>query len=104
MRQSQISELEDVNNRSYKVSTLKRIAKALDLMLVVRFEEFGKVLPDMGKLDPEHLGRTSFKDDPVFSQRTDAMTDESAALSTKATLGRVLDGSARFSRDVSNVA
>ncbi len=74
MRQSQISELEDVNNRSWKVSTLKKLAKAFDLVLVVRFEEFGKVLPDIGRLDRQHLERSSFKDDPVFRLHTDETT------------------------------
>src|SRR5688572_5007648 len=46
MKQSQVSELEDVNNRSWKVRTLKKLAWAFDLVLVVRFEPFGKVLPD----------------------------------------------------------
>jgi transcriptional regulator with XRE-family HTH domain len=68
MRQSQISDLEDVNNRGWKVRTLKKLAKAFDLVLVVRFEEFGKVLPDIGRLDREHLERASFGDDPVFQR------------------------------------
>jgi transcriptional regulator with XRE-family HTH domain len=68
MKQSQISRLEDVNNSSWTVSTLKRIAKALDLVLVIRFESFGKLLPDIETFGRSALERPSFKDDPVFAQ------------------------------------
>lgn len=67
MHQSQIVTYEDVNNSSWTLRTLKKIAKAFDLVLVVRFESFGKVLPDIGHLEREHLTRESFTDDPVFN-------------------------------------
>ncbi len=102
MKQSQISELEDVNNRSWKVRTLKKLAKAFDLVLVVRFEQFGRVLPDIGNLDRKHLERVGFEDDPVFS-KGDEIVATSKPVSVNAIMGRVLDGAARFG-DVSNVA
>jgi transcriptional regulator with XRE-family HTH domain len=110
MRQSQISELEDVNNRSWKVRTLKKLAKAFDLVLVVRFEEFGKVLPDIGRLDREHLQRASFKDDPAFSrhgddQTTIAKVSTGTIAATATASGRVLNAYARFGKgDIQNVA
>lgn len=106
MRQSQISVLEDVNNRSWKVSTLKRLAKAFDLALVVRFEEFGSILPDIGRLDREHLRRAAFKDDQVFHAESQPRLEplDTGAL-TQPKTARVLNATARFAKeDVLNVA
>jgi transcriptional regulator with XRE-family HTH domain len=66
MKQSQISPMEDVNHTSWKISTLKKIAKAFDLVLVVRFESFGAVLPDIERFARESLERPSFDADAVF--------------------------------------
>ena len=60
MKQSQISELEDVNHQGWKVRTLKKLAKAFDLALVVRFEPFGRVLDDIVGFDRQHLQRDTF--------------------------------------------
>lgn len=68
MRQSQISAMEDVNHSSWKVSTLKKLAKALDLVLVVRFESFGSILPEIDKFGRASLERVAFAADPVFSE------------------------------------
>ena len=104
MKQSQISELENVNNRSWKVRTLKKLGKAFDLVLVVRFEEFGRVLPDIGKLDRQHLERAAFKDDPVFRDPAKVEPTPSDRITASAKTGRVLNAYAKFSGDVSNVA
>jgi transcriptional regulator with XRE-family HTH domain len=104
MKQSQISELEDVNNRSWKVRTLKKLARAFDLVLIVRFEQFGRVLPDIGKLDREHLERAGFEDDPVFCRTDEINAAPSNAISASAKVGRVLNAYAKFGKDVSNVA
>lgn len=104
MRQSQISELEDVNNRSWKVRTLKKLARAFDLVLVVRFEEFGTVLPDIGKLDRKHLERAPFKEDPVFRRETVDRVPPTAGINEVANVGRVLNASARFGKDIPHVA
>jgi transcriptional regulator with XRE-family HTH domain len=106
MRQSQISELEDVNNRSWKVRTLKKLAKAFDLVLVVRFEPFGKVLPDIGHLERAKLERPSYKDDPAFSHQP-ALIENEAEAPIRQHVATVLNASGRFggfSQDVSNVA
>jgi len=64
--QSQISKFEDVDNSSWQGRTLKKVAKAFDLRLVVRFESFGTALADIESLNRRELERPSFKDDPVF--------------------------------------
>jgi transcriptional regulator with XRE-family HTH domain len=106
MGQSQISVLEDVNTRSWKVSTLKKLAKAFDLVLIVRFEEFGKMLPDIGHLDRERLRRAAFTNDVVFQgehRSPNALADLNKF--DQPQTARVLNATARFAKeDVPNVA
>jgi len=67
MKQSRISAMEQASYSSWSIRTLRRIAKAFDVALVVRFESFGRLLdyvtaPDKRKA----LERPSFPDDPAF--------------------------------------
>lgn len=98
MHQSQICTLEDVNNASWKVRTLKKIAKAFDLVLVVRFEAFGKVLPDIGHLERERLARVSFENDPVFNNNAVATASIDEPQEDRP-IARVLAASAKFSQE-----
>lgn len=66
MKQSQVSRLENVDNSGWQVRTLKRLADAFDVALVVRFESFGKVLPEIIDFSRSALQRPSFLDDPAF--------------------------------------
>ncbi|HYW72221.1 MAG TPA: helix-turn-helix transcriptional regulator [Pyrinomonadaceae bacterium] len=68
MRQERISVLEDVNYDSWSVKTLKRLAKAFDLRLTIKFESFGSFLKDFENFDRESLRRPSFEDDPAFKE------------------------------------
>lgn len=76
LKQSQISAFEDVNNSSWTIRTLKKLAKAFDLVLVVKFESFGKVLPDIESLNRPALQKASFNDDPVFAQQEEEQPSE----------------------------
>lgn len=67
LKQSQISAFEDVDNSSWTVRTLKKLAKAFDLVLVVKFESYGNVLPDIDAFGRSALERPSFEEDPVFA-------------------------------------
>lgn len=66
MKQSRISALENVNYSSWSIRTLRRLAAAFDLVLVVRFESFGAVLNDIADFKRETLERPSFEEDPAF--------------------------------------
>lgn len=66
MRQSRISAMEDVNYSSWNVRTLKRLARALDLALIVKFESFGGLIGETTRLDRDRLERASFSEDPFF--------------------------------------
>jgi len=70
MKQSRISELEDVSH-AY-LTTLKRIAKALDVALIVKFESFGKILKEIDDYAPEHLGRPSYDEENLAEESTTA--------------------------------
>jgi len=66
MKQERISVLEDVNYSSWTASVLRRIAKAYDLRLSIKFESFGSYLDEFENFRREALLRPSFKDDPAF--------------------------------------
>lgn len=69
MKQSQISPMEDVNHGSWKIRTLRRLGRAFDLVLVVRFETFGSALREIDKFSRESLERSSFEKDQIFHQQ-----------------------------------
>jgi transcriptional regulator with XRE-family HTH domain len=68
MRQERISVLEDVNYEAWSVRTLKRLARAFDLRLSIKFESFGSFLTEFDQFRRETLTRPSFEDDPAFSE------------------------------------
>lgn len=66
MKQERISVLEDVNYEAWTANVLKRIAKAFDLRLSIKFESFGLLLSTLEiKFSPllsvsyKHAQRTS---------------------------------------------
>lgn len=66
MMQARISVLENVNYSAWSISTLRRIARALGVRLNVSFEEFGTLIPELGKFDRESLQRRALSKDPIF--------------------------------------
>lgn len=66
MKQSRIAALEDVNYASWTISTLKKLARAFDLALTVRFDSFGCKLDELLSFSRRALERTSFEYDPAF--------------------------------------
>jgi len=58
MLQPRIPILENVNNSSLSLETLRKLARAFDLVLCVSFENFGRALPLINRLDKESLRRT----------------------------------------------
>ena len=97
VRQSQISRWENANNSSWQIRTLKRLGAALDLVLVVKFESFGKVLPDIESFGRSALERPSFVDDPVFNeidQESETLEPSiGPAFARQVSVGTVLTGS-----------
>lgn len=66
--QSQISAMEGIDFRSWKISTLLQLAEAFDLALTVKFESFGQFLEDSLHVDRESLERPSFDQDPALGE------------------------------------
>ncbi len=64
--QSQISAMEQIDYRSWKISTLRQLARAFDLALVVKFESFGRFLDDVLPVERAVLERPSFEVDPAM--------------------------------------
>lgn len=67
MEQSRISIMEKEGYASRSVRTLRRLAKAFDLPLVIRFESWANFLAGVTKLGRRDLNRPSFDEDPVFN-------------------------------------
>lgn len=65
-KQPGIARLENVNYDSWKVETLRKIARALGVRLSIRFEEFG-TLPREIQTFKDRLTPRPFQDDPVFA-------------------------------------
>jgi transcriptional regulator with XRE-family HTH domain len=67
-KQSGVARLENVNYSSWKVETLRKIARALKVRLKITFEEWGTLPADIESFNREALIRAPFDRDPVFSQ------------------------------------
>jgi transcriptional regulator with XRE-family HTH domain len=64
--QGGVSTFESTEYSSWSINTLKKMAAALDLALVVRFASFGEILDRITGFSREALEKPSFKNDPVF--------------------------------------
>lgn len=67
MKQSRISALEDPSYESMTLSTLRRIAAAFDVALVVKFVRFSELLEWRTSLLPEEIAVPPFDDDALSS-------------------------------------
>ena len=66
-KQSGISRLENVNYSSWKVETLRKLARALGVRLRISFEEFGTLILEIETFD-KNLAPRRFEDDPTFKE------------------------------------
>ena len=66
--QATLSRLENPDYRRYTLSTLKRLASALDVALAVRFAPFSELADWAASLSAEDLAVPSFANDPGLSQ------------------------------------
>lgn len=69
MKQPTISRIENVNYSSWSINTLRKIAEAFDLTLLVTFESFGTRLKDISRFSRKALEKHSFEEDPVFKEK-----------------------------------
>jgi transcriptional regulator with XRE-family HTH domain len=72
MTQEGISRLESLNYGRFTLTTLKRLASAFDVALVVRFEPFGRLVDWAANMSPEDLAVPAFTHDPGVAVDTTA--------------------------------
>jgi hypothetical protein len=77
MHQERISQIEDPNYGKLSLSTLKRIASAFDVGLVVRFVPFSELAEWELSLSSESLKVSSFNEDKYF-QKTESPEAENS--------------------------
>jgi transcriptional regulator with XRE-family HTH domain len=68
MAQETISRIEDPNYGKLTLKTLKRLASAFDVALMVRFISFSELVEWELHLTPQSLEATSFENDPYFNE------------------------------------
>jgi len=67
-----ISALENVHYTSWSLRTLKKLARAFDVALIVKFESFGKALDEVTGFSEESLAVPPFAKDPAFPSKRPA--------------------------------
>ncbi len=66
-KQSGISRLQNRDYSSWKVETLRKLARAFGVRLRISFEEFGTLAEDLSDFQNSRLVPNKFEDDPVFA-------------------------------------
>ena len=70
MTQEGVSRLENLDYGKYTLTTLKRLASAFDVALVVRFEPFSRLVDWAVNLSPQDMEVPDFDHDPGFARGT----------------------------------
>jgi transcriptional regulator with XRE-family HTH domain len=65
MKQARISVLEDPNNKSLSIRTLRRIASAFDVALIIRFVPYSAVARWSNEVEPGKFSVASFENDRI---------------------------------------
>lgn len=76
MAQERISVAENPNYSRFNLKTLKRIASAFDVALIVRFVPISELVEWELKLSSEALEALSFKEDPYFRETKETVQQE----------------------------
>jgi len=63
MAQPRISVIEDPDYEDFSINTLKRLASAFDVALVVKFVTFGELVDWVASLSPEKIAVPSFEEE-----------------------------------------
>ncbi len=66
MQQPMVSRYENVNYSNWSITTLKKLARAYDVWLDVRFRSFGELVQTTEEFSRESLQVRRFADDPFF--------------------------------------
>jgi len=84
-KQSGISRLEKAHYSTWKIETLRKLARAFGVRVRISFEEFGTLPDDLGGFSKERLCPRPFAKDPVFFPVEQAQTVADEAVSGEVT-------------------
>jgi len=93
-QQEAVSRLENPNYERYTLATLKELASAFDVGLVVRFVPISKLVEWELNLDSESLKVLSFKDEAYFQEQDEIITSDIVQYTIpyqQEALGKVID-------------
>lgn len=102
--QTAISRIENVNYSSWNIKTLKKLARAFRVRLMVSFETYGTLVDEVGRFNRESLQRTEREKDPGLLERKApqrAAVDEGVERAVATAMGA--PAASPFSRDT-NIA
>ena len=74
--QTAISRIENVNYSSWNINTLKKLARAFHLRLMVSFETYGTLPDEVGKFTQESLQRAERENDPGLLARKEPQREQ----------------------------
>jgi transcriptional regulator with XRE-family HTH domain len=77
MKQSRISALEDPNHGNFEIETLRKLASAFDVGLVVRFVPFSEIAKWSASVSPATLAASSFAEDEFAGHKS---TDDTVTI------------------------
>lgn len=80
MQQVQVSRAENPDYTGSKISTLSRLARALDVALIVRFAPFSELIDWLSNLSPASFGPASFDEELFIPEYGASQTRASEAL------------------------
>lgn len=66
--QSVVSRIESPDYSGWRIDTLRKVARAFDMALSVKFVSHGDAIADIERFGEDKLIRPEFKNDPVFSE------------------------------------
>jgi transcriptional regulator with XRE-family HTH domain len=75
-KQSGISRLEKADYATWKIETLRKLARAFGVRLRISFDEFGTLPPDLRGFTEDRLCPRRFEDDPVFNDQAEGQNFE----------------------------
>jgi transcriptional regulator with XRE-family HTH domain len=79
MKQSRISKMEKPGGARFTLETLRRLAKALDVALIVRFGPFGELLGWSREFNPDAFAVPSFNEEEKLLEARDHSIGEAQA-------------------------
>jgi transcriptional regulator with XRE-family HTH domain len=85
MKQPRISAMEKPGGAHFTLETLRRLAEAFDVALIVRFAPFSELLDWSGKFSPDTFQVPSFSEELQAQERGAVQKDAPAAMATDET-------------------